>query len=185
MYGADAMVSRGTRVWEARDISGKIVVIKDAWRDKDRDPEGAIQKGIFKDIRDKLGEEAETEAKKYFLEVLTYEDVNVHGKVDKTLKLAAEEGLKCFPVVVEPALSERRHLSSVGHIPDPDSEQLPTGRTRRAFPVGANIPSKVHARTVFQEVGIPLADVTLLANCLACLHGSQKGKRSGHTAFCI
>ncbi|KAF8547849.1 hypothetical protein OG21DRAFT_1607222 [Imleria badia] len=168
-YGADAIISRGTRVWEATDATGNVVVIKDSWRDEDRDAEGLIQAKIFADIRNKLGPEEETKARKYFLQVLLYEDVCVSGEIDKTLGLREEGGSRWIQLPTEPMLSERRHLSSSGHIPD--SDPLPTGRTRfHRFPHNR----KVHARTVFREVGVPLANLTLLADCLACLSDSQK-----------
>lgn len=125
-YGADAMVSRGTRVYEARDADGNIVAIKDSWRDEDRDPEGAILGKVLDDVRGKLGEEAAAEAKKYFIPVRIYEDVVVCGKSDKTFELREEDGnsnLKWIYIEVDPILSDRRHIL--------DSEHLPTVKTRR------------------------------------------------------
>ena len=39
------MVNHGTRVWEAMDAAGNVVVIKDSWRDEDRDAEVMMATG--------------------------------------------------------------------------------------------------------------------------------------------
>ena len=86
-YGTDALVGRGTRVYEATDEEGCTVAIKDSWRDKDRKNEGEILEMIFQDIQHKLGEKEETEARKYFVAIRSFEDVVIFGKTDTTLEL--------------------------------------------------------------------------------------------------
>lgn len=175
-YGADAMVGRGTRVYEALDENKNIVAIKDSWREEDREPEGAILENIFKDIRDKLGEKEAAEAAKYFVRVQAYEDVVVSGERDKTFN-PREEGDVCLEwitIKINPILSETRHLPSQGHIPE--SDRLPTELARVSAP-SADIPCRVHTRTVFKDVGIPLMKVTCLYDAFTCLAGARQGKQ--------
>ena len=171
-FGADAMVGRGTRVYEARDKHGNIVAIKDAWRDEDREPEGKILEMIFEDIRVKFGEKEAKAAERYFVRVRVYEDVHISGKTDKTFN-PGEDG-DWVDISDQPILSERRHSSSIGHIPDsghPASEAV-----RRAPRQSDKIPCKIHARTVFLDVGVTLMDVSCLANSFSCLYDSGRGK---------
>lgn len=165
-FGADAMVGRGTRVYEARDEDGIIVAIKDSWRDDDREPEGRILEMIFKDIRDKFGEGEAKAAERYFVGVRDYEDVHISHEIDKTLHPG--EGGDWVDINDQPILSERRHSPSIGHIP--------SGTVRRAPRQSDKIPRRIHARTVFRDVGIALMDVTRLADCFSCLSDAGRGK---------
>lgn len=171
-FGADAMVGRGTRVYEARDEHGNIVAIKDSWRDEDREPEGKILEMIFEDIRAKFGEKEAKAAERYFVRVRVYEDVHVSGETDKTLNPG--EGGNWVDIPDQPILSETRHSSSIGHIPD--CGHPPSQAVQRAPHQSNNIPCRTHARTVFWDVGITLMDVTCLANCFSCLYDSGRGK---------
>lgn len=109
-YGADCMVSSGTRVYEARDESGNMVAIKDSWREEDREPEGAILEKIFEDIQHKLGEQKAAEANKYFVRVRAYEDVLVSGERDETFdpRRGEEDDIRLYwiPIFRCPILSE-------------------------------------------------------------------------------
>lgn len=172
-YGADAIVGRGTRVYEVRNENENIVVIKDSWRDEDRELEGTILEKIFEDIRDKLGEKETIEAEKYFVRVRVYEDVVISGKRDKTLG-RREEGdipLEWVTLNVDLILSETRHLPSTGHIPDSDRPPAELPQRRAHMPSG-NIPCRVHTRIVFEEVRTTLINVTRLADNFTCLSGA-------------
>lgn len=67
-FGADGVMGRGTRVFEVRlkspdgKLDAESFVLKDSWRNCNRDREGKILEKIFSD----LGERAD-EAKQYFL----------------------------------------------------------------------------------------------------------------------
>ena len=175
-YGADAMVGRGTQVYEALDENKNIVAIKDSWREEDREPEGAILENIFKDIRDKLGEKEAAEAAKYFVAIQVYEDVAVSGECNKTFNLKGEGDIRLewITIKIDPILSETRHLPSKGHIPE--SDYTPTELARVRAP-SADIPCRVHTRTVFEDVGIPLMKVTCLSDAFTCLSGVRQGKQ--------
>lgn len=177
-YGADAIVGRGTRVYEARDENGNIVAIKDSWRDEDHELEGTILEKIFKDIRDQLGEQKEADAEKYFVRVRAYEDVVIAGTLDKTLN-PWEEGdipFEWITINVDPIFSEKRHLPGTGHIPD--SDRPPTEFVQcRVRLSSVEIPCRVHTPIVFEEVGITLTNVTCLADNFTCLSGALRGKQ--------
>ncbi|KAF8441046.1 hypothetical protein L210DRAFT_2127145 [Boletus edulis BED1] len=182
-YGADAMVGCGTRVYEALNEEGNLVVIKDSWRDDDREPEGMILERILKDIQDKIGEEEMAEAEKYFVKILAYEDVFVSGKVDKTFKLEEEGNIhfKWIAIDDDPFLSTTRYLPSTGHIPS--SEHPPPELARcEVRPPSTVLPRRVHTRTVFKEVGIPLTQLTGLVDGLNCLHDTARALYYVHKA---
>ncbi|KAG8216283.1 NADP-dependent oxidoreductase domain-containing protein [Butyriboletus roseoflavus] len=188
MYGADAIVGRGTRVYEARDENRNIVAIKDSWRDEDRELEGVILEKIFKDIRDQLGEQKVAEAEKYFVRVLVYEDVVISGALDETLDLreVGDAPLERITIDVDPILSEKRHLLSI-----PDSVRPPTELAQwRVRPPSVEVPCRVHTRTVFEEVGTSLMNVTRLADAFSCLSGALRAlyylhKAGGCTAISV
>ncbi|KAI9462725.1 hypothetical protein HD554DRAFT_1444130 [Boletus coccyginus] len=166
-YGADTMVGRGTRVYEAQDENGNIVAIKDSWRVEDCEPEGAILEKILEDIRDKLGENKVTEAERYFVRVRVYEDVAVSGKTDKTLILENEEDVEWITIDADPWLSNSCRTSRAGRIPDSGCYK---------------ILCRIHTRTVFWDIGIPVTDVPLLADSFSCLSDARRALYYLHKA---
>ncbi|KAG6915564.1 hypothetical protein DXG01_010969 [Tephrocybe rancida] len=95
------LVSRATRVWEAREIlSGKgkkplklsdsCYVLKDAWQYSDRRLERDIQKDIFKELKD-IDDEGNTnhttEAKNYFMTIMHDWHVESNGISDTSFEL--------------------------------------------------------------------------------------------------
>lgn len=176
-FGADSMVGRGTRVYEAEDAEGKTVAIKDSWRDSSRDHEGLILKNILQDIESKLGEDELTKAKKFFVAVRVYEDVKISDKLDVTLN-PGTDGI-WIEIDDDRILSERLHLPSTGHIPGSGYLASPSLR-RVPFPPKneeGEIPPRVHTRIVFDDVGTPVMDVHILRDSLSCLSDAQQGER--------
>ncbi|KAF8589157.1 hypothetical protein K439DRAFT_1658126 [Ramaria rubella] len=51
-FGAEAMQGRGTQVYRAKAMNGSPVVVKDVWREHDRDREGDILKEIQRKMRE-------------------------------------------------------------------------------------------------------------------------------------
>ncbi|KAG6915562.1 hypothetical protein DXG01_010967 [Tephrocybe rancida] len=94
------LISRATRVWEAREISGKgekplklsnsCYVLKDAWQYSDRRLEQDIQKDIFKELKD-IDDEGNTnhatEAKNYFMTIMHDWRVESNGISDTSFEL--------------------------------------------------------------------------------------------------
>ncbi|KAG1727324.1 hypothetical protein EDB19DRAFT_1857653 [Suillus lakei] len=180
-YGADSMVGRGTRVYEATDAKGKKVAIKDSWREAKRDSEGEILEKILASCREKLQPDELADAKRHFVEVRLWQDVLINGTPDETPSLMVAE--TWVPIDPKPTLSTRPHLSSTGDVPDSGqlSAFLPTtlGIIARK---DNGIPRRVHTRTVFHDVGVVLKDVTSLATILSCLSGALIALRCMHKA---
>ncbi|KAG1847458.1 hypothetical protein C8R48DRAFT_615430 [Suillus tomentosus] len=181
-YGADSMVGRGTRVYEATDAKGKKVAIKDSWREIDRQSEGEILEKILASCEKKLGAEDFADAKRHFVGVRLWKDVTIDDASDETVNPVAGDEYdgtwKWKHIDIGPILSERLHLSATGDVPDSGklSAFLPAqlGIVRRKE---TRIPQRVHARIVFHDVGVNVKDLVLisLADTLSCLSGGLKG----------
>jgi hypothetical protein len=84
LFGADALLGRGTRVFEARKLDdegnpvGDTVATKDVWGDDDREREGTVREKSHQGAR---GED-KVLIEKYFLTVLDHGDVVINGQVD-------------------------------------------------------------------------------------------------------
>ncbi|KAG1778826.1 hypothetical protein EV702DRAFT_1195842 [Suillus placidus] len=186
-YGADSMVGRGTRVYEATDAKGKKVAIKDSWREVERQSEGEILENILASCAEKLKTEELADAKRHFVGVRLWEDVIIDDTRDETLDpMVTEEHDRTWEWVsidLNPILSARLHLPSTGDVPDSGrlSAFLPTqlGIVRRHE---TGIPRRVHVRTVFKDVGVVVKDVTSLADNLRCLSGGLKALYYLHKA---
>ncbi|KAG2091210.1 uncharacterized protein F5147DRAFT_723992, partial [Suillus discolor] len=166
-YGADSMVGRGTRVYEAKDAKGKKVAVKDSWREAVRQSEGEILKNILASCEKKLQPDELAKAKRHFVEVRLWQDVAIDNTRDETPMIA--EGT-WVSIDLNPTLSTKRHLSSKGDVPD--SGQLSALFSTQLGIIAHEIPRRVHTRTVFQDVGVALKDVTSLADNLTCLSGA-------------
>ncbi|KAG2125138.1 uncharacterized protein EDB93DRAFT_1110312 [Suillus bovinus] len=186
-YGADSMVGRGTRVYEAMDAEGKKVAVKDPWRDAGRQSEGEILKNIFASCAKKLQPDELANAKRHFVGVRLWESVMINDTLDMTLDpTVAEEPNRTWKWVTinpNPNLSTKPHLSSKGNVPD--SGRLSAFRRTQLDIIArqdTGIPRRVHTRTVFHDVGVALKDVTSLADNLTCLSGALMGLYYLHKA---
>ncbi|KAG1764592.1 hypothetical protein EV702DRAFT_1051270 [Suillus placidus] len=157
-YGADSMVGRGTRVYEAKDAEGKKVAVKDSWREAVRQSEGEILKNILASCEAKLQP------------VRLCQDVAIDDTRDETPMVAEEHNYTWVSIDLNPTLSTRLHLSSKGDVPD--SGQLSALFSTQLGIIAHKIPRRVHTRTVFHDVGVALKDVTSLAHNLTCLSGA-------------
>ncbi|KAG1829965.1 hypothetical protein EV424DRAFT_1343856 [Suillus variegatus] len=186
-YDADSMVGRGTHVYEATDAKGKTAAIKDSWREIDRQSEGEIVEKILASCEKKLGAEDFADAKRHFIGVRLWKDVTIDGASDETVNLMAgnehNDTWKREPIDPKPILSERTHLSTTGDVPD-------SGKLSAFLPAqlgivrgkDCRIPQRVHARIVFDDVGVAIKDVISLADNLSCLSGGLKALSYLHKA---
>ncbi|KAF8833310.1 hypothetical protein BDN67DRAFT_870005, partial [Paxillus ammoniavirescens] len=185
-FGADAMTGRGTRVFKAylkyvKRISApgpvEHIVIKDAWRDSDRDREDQILQNILNDI----GQDRKEDAKQYFLTVLRAEDVNIKGRTDDTLLMLHEQttwgDCSWYDVWPDREPSRRSHVSSVGHTP-----ACLTRQSIPPAPPSANIQHKKHFRIVFKEVCQPIFELNNLNDVWETLFHAVSGLKYMHTA---
>ncbi|KAG1880979.1 hypothetical protein F4604DRAFT_1619960 [Suillus subluteus] len=183
-YGADSMVGRGTRVYEATDAKGKKLAIKDSWREIDCQSEGEILEKILASCEKNLGAEEFADAKRHFVGVRLWKDVTIDGASDETANpMVGDEhngSWKWEPIDLKTIFSERPHLSATG-----DNGKLSAFLPTQLGTVGrkdAGIPQRVHARIVFNDVGVAVKDVTSLADNLSCLSGGLKALSYLHKA---
>ncbi|KAG2029091.1 hypothetical protein BDR03DRAFT_1018911 [Suillus americanus] len=132
--------------------------------------EGEILENILASCAEKLHAEELVDAKGHFIGVRLWKDVIIDDTPDETLDpLVGEEHNHTWgwvPIDLNHILSTRPHLPSTGDVPNS----------------GRGIPRRVHARTVFHDVGVAVKDVTSLANNLSCLSGGLKALYYMHKA---
>jgi hypothetical protein len=181
-YGADSMVGRGTRVYEATDAEGNKVAVKDSWRDFGRLSEGKILENILASCAERLSPKELEDAKNHFVQVRLWEDVTIDDATDETLNLTVAE--ECshtrawVSIDANPILSATPHLPSTGDIPDSGRpSDLLCPRFDNPREKDTSIPRRVHTRTVFHDVGVALKDVTSLVDILSCLFDALKGEQ--------
>ena len=155
-YGAEAMVGRSTRIFEAyrEGNPGRTpVVIKDSWRVFDREREDQILRNILSDADRVLPPNEAKDAREYFLTVIEAEDVKIDQSVDTTLSMLRDvnipEDSKVHVIPAEPAISSVMHSSSKGHTP---IYHIPLRVKPR------DIHHRIHSRVVFGEVCQTLYD---------------------------
>jgi hypothetical protein len=175
-YGADSMVGRGTRVYEATDAEGKKVSVKDSWREAGRQSEGEILKNILASCEEKLQPDELANAKRHFVGVRLCQDVAIDDTRDETPMVAGEHNRTWMCIDLNPILSTKPHLSSTGNVPD--SGRLSATQLGNIARNGTGIPRRVHTRIIFHDVGVVLKDVTPLADILSCLSGALKGEQT-------
>ncbi|KAG2099620.1 uncharacterized protein F5147DRAFT_814078 [Suillus discolor] len=178
-YSADYMVGRGTCVYEATDAKGKKVAIKDSWREIDRQSEGKILEKILASCEKKLGVEDFADAKRHFIGVRLWKDVTIDGASDETVNPVARDDhdgtWKWKLIDPKPILCERLHSSATGDVPN--SGKLSAFLPAQLGIVGrkeTRIPQRVHARIIFDDVGVTVKDLISLADSLSCLSGALK-----------
>ncbi|KAI6144018.1 hypothetical protein BKA82DRAFT_33291 [Pisolithus tinctorius] len=179
-FGADALMGRGTRTWEAIPLSRyrhkvtepQPVVLKDSWRDSNRDREDTIRDQILNAMGEKKGE-----AEKYFLTVVAAGDVVIGrlGMKDTTISLLRGAHLPeshWHQLRVDEELKGKIG-TSVGLYPillDEDGvEALPPG-----------IQHCTHSRVVFAEVGQTIYELGSLSASYGTLQYAREGLQLMH-----
>ena len=136
--GADDVISKGTRVWEALRVdpesgetTGEPVVLKDSWVGRHREREGDILARIRESASSLLSEVERGCLEDTLVTVMKHGDVHIAGEVDYTRPLPSE-GVRSF-----------------GNLPrDPRRVQV----------------VQVHYRAVYKELCQPLRTEPCLAN---------------------
>ncbi|KAI6021147.1 hypothetical protein EDC04DRAFT_2901404 [Pisolithus marmoratus] len=121
-FNADALRGRGTRIFEVclKSQDRKSVkdaepaVLKDCWRDSDRDREDTILEQIFTDLRNHKGIHQADEARKYFLTVLAAGNVMVDGNIDGTDSLLCMSDLPTDCIGIRYLLTNYRRQNRPG-----------------------------------------------------------------------
>jgi hypothetical protein len=167
-FAADALLSRGTRVWEAKNDEDLLVALKDVWLVDDYPREGEILATILNRLADQTLEEA----KGVFLGVVQHGDVVIDGLPDHTLANIIRNqdlpnGGNSLPFYVAPIPKEFPKEQAVGNPRTP----LPSLFFK---PMPREPQHRAHYRIVFKEVGTALQNVTPKQRCQA-LVGAVKG----------
>ncbi|KAI6107333.1 hypothetical protein EV401DRAFT_1892135 [Pisolithus croceorrhizus] len=183
-FSADALIGSGTRVFEERPKSpnGTIVknaeplVLKDSWRDCDRDREDIILEQIFADLWEKKGSEQE-EAMKYFVTVLAAGNVMVDGKIDSTDSLLRGSDLPAersfYPPPVDEVPKAKLIRSGEGYTPTFPFVPCSTEYSK--------VPHRIHSRLVFKEVCQPIYELRTLDTVFATLEDTRKALQFLHS----
>ncbi|KAI5994284.1 hypothetical protein F5J12DRAFT_962663 [Pisolithus orientalis] len=182
-FGADGVTGRGTRVFEVyptpRDgkLDAEPVVLKDSWRECDRDREDKILQKIFGDLRELKGIEAENEARKYFLTVVEAGDVIVNGTVDGTASLLHASDLPAdCPSYALPVDGKRKAKPTRSSEGLPPSFSCVSGATNHS-----KIHHRIHFRLVFQEICTPIYKLQRLDTVFQTLQDIRKALEILHS----
>ncbi|KAI0085147.1 hypothetical protein BDY19DRAFT_1059765 [Irpex rosettiformis] len=163
--GAEAMRSRGTRVWQARilgpngQLSDRIVVLKDYWVDHDRLREATIRQRILDDAKT---EDQRDVLRRHLLTPLYSGDVVIAGQRDNTHSLL-RRGAKVPIGTLYPIVHEEVALTATA-IPEdePFAPQQGTdtiaSQTERLLKL-IMLNDKSHHRIVFAEVAVTIEDM--------------------------
>lgn len=176
--GADGITGRGTRVFEVRlkNPDGKpdaeSLVLKDSWRNCNRDREDKILDKIFSD----LGEGAD-EAEQYFLTVLEAGDVMVNGKIDDTVSLLRSSDLLAdctsYRLPADGMQKPKPTRSGEGLTPSFPCVPGPSNRSK--------VHHRIHFRLVFKEVCKPIYELQNLAAVFKILQDVHKSLQFLHS----
>ncbi|KAI6144040.1 hypothetical protein BKA82DRAFT_4179732, partial [Pisolithus tinctorius] len=183
-FSGYGMRGRGTRVFEVRlkspdgNLDTTPLVLKDSWRDCDREREDKILEQVFDDLRKLKGIEAEEEARKYFLTIIDAGDVMVNGMIDGTANLLHGSDL--------PADCTSYVLSVDGIL-----KAKPTWSSERLTPSFPRVPGatmhskihhRIHFRLVFKEVCTPIYELQHLGTVFKTLQDVYKALQFLHSA---
>ena len=188
--GAEAMRSRGTRVWRVRKIKSggglddkggglddKVMVLKDYWVDHDRLREATIRQRILDDAEN---DEEKATLEKHLLTPLYSGDVIIAGQRDNTHSLL-RRGAEVPVGSLYPTYHEEKP-STVGTIPE-DEPYAPQGTGT----IGARedrieslmmLNDKSHHRIVFEEVASTIEHVETVRGVFQVAQQATTGEQN-------
>ncbi|KAI0084507.1 hypothetical protein BDY19DRAFT_524479 [Irpex rosettiformis] len=162
--GAEAMRSRGTRVWQARilgpngRLGDRTVAIKDYWVDHDRLREATIRQRILDDVKT---EEQKNILRRHLLTPLYSGDVVIAGQRDNTHTLL-RRGASVPKGTLYPTVHEDVSLTATTVPEDeplaPQGTGIIASRTEKLLKL-ITLHDKSHHRIVFAEVAITIEDI--------------------------
>ena len=178
-FGADALLGRGTRVFQVyntADPTRTPRTLKDVWVETDRKREGAILADLFTKIRSDTQGQSFEDARRHFLTVECHGDVTIDNRDDHTKYFW---GGQDFPAEYEemqlPTTLTRRaraskasYLSSTGGVWVNPLTRLPAKRKLR-------VSNRAHYRIVFEEVGVAAHSLNSLPDACKALYDAVEG----------
>ncbi|KAI0925411.1 hypothetical protein AcV7_005666 [Taiwanofungus camphoratus] len=182
--GADALLGKGTRVWEARKVvgdeeCGEPVAFKDSWINGDRDRESDLSASLRNSAPlEVIREDIDTR----FLTVLHHGDVYIRGKVDETRTLmtrSMEIPKECSRYNLHVPPEDIWSGSNTGHYRTPQEYKQEILK-----PPPIHHP-KAHYRIVFKEICKSLHKITSLALTLKVLSHTIDDKRRLSLTFSL
>ena len=194
-FGAEAMRSRGTRVWSGRILGngkwgGKLAVLKDYWVEHDRLREATIRDKILDDVETE--EERET-LSNHLLTPMFAGDVVIAGERDNThslLRRGADVPIAKMYPTVHKEKSHKEKSPAIDTIPSEGERSIPqgTGTLRRPLErVQATVMlcDKSHHRIVFMEVAKTIEKVLSVHDVLDAGSQAAKGECSVHAYMIV
>ncbi|KII91955.1 hypothetical protein PLICRDRAFT_90162 [Plicaturopsis crispa FD-325 SS-3] len=164
--GAEFSQGRATRVHEVRDAADNTFVVKDVWREQDRESEGHILS-----ILDKLISEND---KKLFMGLVQHGDVIVDGRADDTVDVMMRgrdlPAVYGYLSLVKTPTSETRRPGS--HAMSMAIDMASLHRTQQ---LQKDNRRRVHYRIVFPGVGLALQELSRLNDRFVVLRDAAKG----------
>ncbi|KII91958.1 hypothetical protein PLICRDRAFT_696903 [Plicaturopsis crispa FD-325 SS-3] len=156
---------RATRVHEVRDTAGNTFVIKDVWRDEDRESEGHIFNLLDSQIKE--------DDKRLFMGLIRHGDVYVDSRVDDTLN-GMMRGKDIPAVYGYISLRPMPTLEDYGPGDHEMSLSDELYSLRRTYQLGKDNQRRVHYRIVFPGVGLALHELSRLNDRFIVLRDAVK-----------
>jgi hypothetical protein len=169
-YGAEPLLGRGTRVFEAFELdgNGKHVVLKDMWIDSNLMREG----NILESLREAADKDDNELLKKYFLTTVAHGDVWTERNILDDTANGLMRGLKIDwgrVFTLQRARVFRARPSGQ------TSEVYREFSRARALRLGPRYEPKTHYRIVFEEVCTPLELIPKLSDVMTILTETVSG----------
>ncbi|KAL5520225.1 hypothetical protein ACEPAG_9438 [Sanghuangporus baumii] len=182
-HGADALISRGARLWLAKNTrTGEPCILKDIWIEHDRQSERLIHATMLQDIEDKHGVEIRKEAELHFLTPVQDWMVHVDGIEDHTTNVILRGHEPPFQAVfhLKTEATKSNNPKKSVQPPAPSDPVLDATRLKK-WSLSALLDARrkklhhrKHYRVVFKEIGQCIHTLTSLANVFVVLRDSAK-----------
>lgn len=182
--GADEIIGRGTRVWEARELlddgkeSDRVVAIKDYWIDEDREREGKVVESI---LAAAPGESHRIKLKDYIVDILCHGDVyREHIEIikrDGEKPMMAKDMVKDSTRDLKEAI-KRRNCAIDLRRPKATLASIPSQEHQVASGTHTPVPPSSYLAAPTVRKGRPLAGVRtrnrlVMSQVGTCLHNEQ------------
>jgi hypothetical protein len=179
-FGADALLGRGTRVFQVYNIADTSEktprILKDVWVEADRQREGDILADLLDKICSTEQGQGLEDARRHFLTVECHGDVTIDERDDHTKyfwggqDFPAEYDEMQLPATLtrQVRASQDSRLHSTGGVWVNPLTRMPAKRELR-------VPTRAHYRIVFEEVGVAALSLKSLREAYQALYDAVEG----------
>ncbi|KAL5485717.1 hypothetical protein ACEPAI_6758 [Sanghuangporus weigelae] len=177
-FGADAVISRATRVYKVKSLdTGKTYVLKDVWVEDDRDLEHEIYNKILAAVEKTCGKEIRKLVASHLLTPFAYWVVPIDGQKDHTKDVMMRGSDLSFEKSFKLSVSksaDREISKSIAPMQSTDREVYDEQNAHlgtRAPPEEprSELRHRIHYRIVFEETATPVWAVTRLSDAFIVL----------------